>query len=393
MKIALYLAYTLGSAGGNQRMLLEIASRLDKKGHDITVISGDDPPCDMARQYDLNYKPIKYIHGEKLTFIDNALKFFQPKSGILNNPTAKVIEALSFFWNSKKVIIKEKYDAIILFKSIDALLFKEIKKKCPQTRLYVYIGGPYIMPLHLEKKSVEHLDYVIGLSYAVSKDTEKKTGIKCMTIHSGTDFKIFNKDDSLRKEYRKKYNLNDKFALMSVARLVEWKGIQVAVKALKELVKKNENIKYIIVGEGPYEIEIDRLIEELNLKEHVIRIPKHTQQELVGLYNGSDIYLQPSIGFEGLGITVVEAMACGLPVIGSRIGGIPEMINDKKNGFLTIPGDVLELVKKIEFFLKDKARIKKFSDEALKIKYSDFNWQKTADSFEALLANSLKKKS
>ncbi len=381
MKIGLYLAYTLGSAGGNQRMLLEIASRLAKKGHDITVISGKDPKCDMAGQYDLDYKAFDYIHGDKVAFLDNALRMIQPKSGILNNPTGKIFEAVSFFRNARSFIAKEKFDAIILFKAIDALLFKEIKKKCPKTRLYIYIGGPYILPLKLEKRSVEHLDGVIGLSYAVSKDTERKTGKKCITIHSGTDFEKFRKDDKSRKEYRRKLGLGNDFVLMSVARLVEWKGIHIALKALQGI----RQARYIIVGEGPFEGEIDRLIGELGLKKNVIRIPKHTQEELLGFYNASDLFLQPSIGFEGLGITVVEAMACGLPVIGSDIGGIPEMIIDGKNGLLARPGDHQDLRDKIEFFMKDEPRLRKFSTEALRIKDSDFNWQKTADSFEGLL--------
>jgi len=381
MKIGLYLAYTLGSAGGNQRMLLEIASRLAKKGHDITVISGKDPKCDMAGQYDLDYKAFDYIHGDKVAFLDNALRMIQPKSGILNNPTGKIFEAVSFFRNASSFIAKQKFDAIILFKAIDALLFKEIKKKCPKTRLYIYIGGPYILPLKLEKRSVEHLDGVIGLSYAVSKDTERKTGKKCITIHSGTDFEKFRKDDKSRKEYRRKLGLGNDFVLMSVARLVEWKGIHIALKALQGI----RQARYIIVGEGPFEGEIDRLIGELGLKKNVIRIPKHTQEELLGFYNASDLFLQPSIGFEGLGITVVEAMACGLPVIGSDIGGIPEMIIDGKNGLLARPGDHQDLRDKIEFFMKDEPRLRKFSTEALRIKDSDFNWQKTADSFEGLL--------
>jgi len=381
MKIGLYLAYTLGSAGGNQRMLLEIASRLAKKGHDITVISGKDPKCDMAGQYDLDYKAFDYIHGDKVAFLDNALRMIQPKSGILNNPTGKIFEAVSFFRNASSFIAKQNFDAIILFKAIDALLFKEIKKKCPKTRLYIYIGGPYILPLKLEKRSVEHLDGVIGLSYAVSKDTERKTGKKCITIHSGTDFEKFRKDDKSRKEYRRKLGLGNDFVLMSVARLVEWKGIHIALKALQGI----RQARYIIVGEGPFEGEIDRLIGELGLKKNVIRIPKHTQEELLGFYNASDLFLQPSIGFEGLGITVVEAMACGLPVIGSDIGGIPEMIIDGKNGLLARPGDHQDLRDKIEFFMKDEPRLRKFSTEALRIKDSDFNWQKTADSFEGLL--------
>jgi len=302
MKIGLYLAYTLGSAGGNQRMLLEIASRLAKKGHAITVISGKDPKCDMAGQYDLDYKAFDYIHGDKVAFLDNALRMIQPKSGILNNPTGKIFEAVSFFRNARSFIAKEKFDAIILFKAIDALLFKEIKKKCPKTRLYIYIGGPYILPLKLEKRSVEHLDGVIGLSYAVSKDTERKTGKKCITIHSGTDFEKFRKDDKSRKEYRRKLGLGNDFVLMSVARLVEWKGIHIALKALQGI----RQARYIIVGEGPFEGEIDRLIGELGLKKNVIRIPKHTQEELLGFYNASDLFLQPSIGFEGLGIKLSD---------------------------------------------------------------------------------------
>lgn len=116
-----------------------------------------------------------------------------------------------------------------------------------------------------------------------------------------------------------------------------------------------------------YEAEINKLISDLNLEKKITFTGTVPYEELVDLYNASDIYALLS-GNEGFGLSITEAMACGLPVIGSRAGGIPEQVKHRRNGYLVdLNGDYSLTVKRMVELLKDKSLRTRMGKESLKI--------------------------
>ncbi len=121
--------------------------------------------------------------------------------------------------------------------------------------------------------------------------------------------------------------------LLTVARLHEYKGLKYLIKSLADVAKSNTEIKLYIMGKGPEKKNLEKLINELNLDDNVvflnIAIPNN---EMPQLYSECDIYVQPSI-IEPFGIAVLEAMACGKAVIGTKTGGMMDTIIDGVTGF------------------------------------------------------------
>jgi glycosyltransferase involved in cell wall biosynthesis len=122
------------------------------------------------------------------------------------------------------------------------------------------------------------------------------------------------------------------------------KGIHVAISALERVLPQVPDAHLIIAGAGEYDREIDRLIDELDLRAHVTRLPWVDQEELLRLLSGSDIFLYPSIPSRGwaeqFGYSMAEASLMELPVISTRSGSIADLVVDGETGILVPPGDV-----------------------------------------------------
>jgi len=159
-------------------------------------------------------------------------------------------------------------------------------------------------------------------------------------------------------------NNRDMLHLLCLGRIEKEKGMHHAVKAMVEL--NDANIKLDIVGTGPYLNELKVLIAKLELEENVLCHGRVDDDELSKLFKAADIYLMPTTRQEGLPLTILEAMANGLPVIASDIGGISQVIKDEGDGLLIRPGDVSELINAIRILKNDEEMRNNFSNAARK---------------------------
>jgi len=152
--------------------------------------------------------------------------------------------------------------------------------------------------------------------------------------------------------------------LLCLGRIEKDKGMHHAVKAMVEF--NEENIKLDIVGTGPYLDELKVLIAKLKLEEKVLCHGRVDDDELSKLFAVADVYLMPTTRQEGLPLTILEAMANGLPVIASDIGGISQVIKDRGDGLLVKPGDVSELINAIKVLKNDEGMRLELSNAARK---------------------------
>ncbi len=147
---------------------------------------------------------------------------------------------------------------------------------------------------------------------------------------------------------------SESFNLILVSRLIERKGIQHVLQALSEL--NDKSIKLLIVGTGSYETYLKKLSKNLNLDDTVTFHGFCLRTELPKLYNRHDCFILPSMA-ESFGIVFAEAMACGLPIIGGKTGGVPDLIK-ADNGILVTPGSVKEIKSAIVTLQQASARRK-----------------------------------
>lgn len=138
-----------------------------------------------------------------------------------------------------------------------------------------------------------------------------------------------------------------------VGRLSEEKGIETLLFAWK----KFPTIPLKIVGTGPLFEKIQNLIKSSDLQ-HVELLGYKESNEVVRLIQKAFLLINPTICYEGMPRTILEAFACGVPVVASRIGAVEEMIEDKKTGLLFAPGDIEDLSKVIDWAIKNKEELR-----------------------------------
>jgi glycosyltransferase involved in cell wall biosynthesis len=169
----------------------------------------------------------------------------------------------------------------------------------------------------------------------------------------------FRPDKVVRGELRKQLHAESCFVLLTVAHLIKAKGIEVLMRALAEL---PESVVLWIVGDGAESERLHQLRDELHLTS---RVHFHgLQKDVAPFMQAADCFVCPSLWAEAAGLVNLEASASGLPVIASRIGGIPEYVENGRTGFLFPPGDYQELARCVQSLKEDSALYQNISAEA-----------------------------
>lgn len=187
----------------------------------------------------------------------------------------------------------------------------------------------------MQKFSLNKADAIITDSNSSKKDIIKHTGVPAQKIHivylaAGENFKKLN-DGAWRESITKKYDLPDKFALY-VGDVTWNKNLPRLLDAIKEV-----DIPLVMVGKNlvnenydknnPWNRDLNRVWELANQNKKIIRLGFVPDEDLVSIYNLATVFIMPSL-YEGFGLPVLEAMACGCPVITGKEGSLPEVAGD-----------------------------------------------------------------
>lgn len=243
----------------------------------------------------------------------------------------------------------------------------------PQGIVQSFFKKPYIVTGHggdvtslnkgvikkLKRNTLKNASYVTTVSSALLEEVNKIYKVENSNIISmGCNINNFNQ--GFRKENY--FGQGDKKVILFVGRLAEKKGVTYLIEAMKKV-----DAMLIIAGGGPLEGELK---EQAREQENKIKfIGAKTHEELKTIYASSDVFVAPSVTAkdgdkEGFGLVILEAMASGLPVIASNSGGIPEVITDGKDGFLTEEKDSNNIAAKINKILQDTQIYEKMSQNA-----------------------------
>jgi colanic acid/amylovoran biosynthesis glycosyltransferase len=168
--------------------------------------------------------------------------------------------------------------------------------------------------------------------------------------------------------------------IIAVGRLIPKKGFGDLIRACALLVKRAKSFRCEIIGEGPLEKELNRQIDELSLRNAVVLGGAKPQTQLRGRLAMANVFVLPSVidpdgGMDNLPTVIMEAMATGLPVVSTNIGGIPEMVVEDETGFLVKPGDAQAMADAIEKVINDRS-------SATSLGYSGYERARTLFSIE-----------
>ena len=174
--------------------------------------------------------------------------------------------------------------------------------------------------------------------------------------------------------------------ILFVGRLVEWKGIDTLIRSMTIVRKAIPDSRLNIVGEGLLREPLRRLVQDTGLTDAVCFCGRLSDEDLIKHYDSASILVLPSRAFqglvmEGLGVVLLEAMSQGIPVIGSNIGGIPDIIDDGRNGFLFQSEDEKNLAEKIIILLSDAVLAERFRQSGYDTVRTRFSWENISRQF------------
>jgi len=175
-------------------------------------------------------------------------------------------------------------------------------------------------------------------------------------------------------------------SILSVTWLRKAKGVKYLIEAIEILKSRGFNFKSIIVGGGYLTQEIQSLITDKNLDSDVKLKGPLPHEAVIEMYNVADIFVLPSLS-EGIPIALMEAMAMELPVIATDITGIPELVDDGKNGFLVRPGKPGEIAEQIDLLLNDEILRKQMGIKGREKVEQRFSLDRNAGQVEKLFCN------
>ena len=204
------------------------------------------------------------------------------------------------------------------------------------------------------KWKYRHVDVFISASDVIAGILERD-GIqreRIVTVHDGVNIGVIDKQD--RVDAHGAFWLPHGSPVVgNVAALAPHKGQKHLIAAAKLVVREVPDARFLIVGEGELKDQLERQIKQLALERHVTLTG--FRPDAIGLMKSFDLFAMSSVT-EGLGSAVLEAMACGLPVVSTRAGGLPEVVVDGETGILLAPHDEPAMAQAIVTLLKDPAQ-------------------------------------
>ncbi len=306
-----FLIYNLTSTtkrGGVETCSWELAKTMCSLGYEATMLGGEGPVRKYAGLEGLEVRTFPFKPRESFPNLGSRFR--------------KLAERLSFANQVWPWLRQQKFDGVILVKPYDIPLALMLRRACGAKVCYFSGGGEYFAGYKL---LVGQVDYLCGCSRYDSDEISKRTGVRCHVNHYGVDSALFT---PLPRDAELAASLGLKSGgkvIASAVRLVAQKGLDTGIRAFALAKQKHPDLRYVIAGGGPKRGELEALARELGVAGDVVFAGEMDHNQLPRFYSLADLGLFPSQN-EPLGIAVGEAMACGLPVVASRVGGIPEQV-------------------------------------------------------------------
>ncbi len=333
--------------------------------------------------------------------------YFKPESlqklcyggGIIPNLKKSFIAKLQLplllereFSAAKKIIKHERISLIHAHWVLPQGLIGAFLKKKFNIPLIITIHGSDLFPLKnsffrkLQQFSFAHAHLITVNSDATKKELLSRFPWLKNKVHQipmGVDVNHFKP-----REIKKPISLKDNKLILFVGRLSDQKGVQYLIEAMPTILKKEPKAKLLIIGEGPYKQELDQCIYPQGVGNSVQFLGALTQEDIAYHHNICDVFVLPALsnatGTEALGLSILEAMASGCAVIGTKVGGIPTIIENGKNGILVEQKRPEQLAGAIIGILKNRKKSKEMGKHAMAFVRKHYSWDIVAKNFSTL---------
>lgn len=368
--------------------------------------------------FTLEYPPFR---GGIANYYGNLVKYWpEPREiFVLDNNEGKLIRQpadwlwpkwLPAAWQLKKEIKKNKINYVLVGHILPLGTVAWLLSKTVNFKYSVILHGldftfacRSLRKRWLTKRILERAENIICANSYVAKlvgdflDDKREIAV----VNPGIDVQITrNMQD--KTEIKEKYNLENKFVLLTVGRLVKRKGVDMVLKSLPKVLKEIPNLLYVILGNGPELENIKNYVSKLKLEKNALVIDNAGDGERNVWYELCDIFIMPARiiraatrldsarqangthpdekmygnDFEGFGIVYLEANLAGKPVIAGNSGGVGDAVKDGINGLLVNPESKEEIAGAIIKLTRDENLRKKLGRQGRQRAIKEFNWEK-----------------
>ncbi len=351
---------------GGQRQSLFLVQELKRKGFPVYfVVQPGSPLHKKASEAELPLLPIK----------------------IRNEFDVLSILRLSFAMRRRKCRLAHFHDA----HSVAVGSVASSMAKVPLRVISRRVDFPLKKNYFSRKKYLSQIDAVVAISEGVKK-VLVESGLppeRIEVISSGIDFTPYKEalsSDYLRREFS---FAEDDFLVGMVAHLADHKGHKYLIRAAKILREHTSKIKIIIVGEGPLRIELTREAKDSGVEDFVFFLG--FREDVPRILSSLDLFVLSSY-LEGLGTSIMDAMACHLPVVATRTGGIPEVVTHGETGLLVPPRNPSSLAKAILRLYENRELASRLGERGYRAVHKKFSSEAMADKVASLYARLARKK-
>lgn len=235
----------------------------------------------------------------------------------------------------------------------------------------------------LKRKVFKRAHHVFSVSSFTKELVLKEAKIspeKISVIPNGIHLKDFDKQNCNRKALSLLEIDDSDFIFLTVCRLVPNKGIDNTLKSLAQI-KKEYQFKYIICGEGPDRLRIEKMIDQLQLNNHVLLTGDTSPKDLISYYHLCSCFIMLSRfeietpAVEGFGISFLEAGACEKPVIAGNSGGVSDAVLDGKSGLLVPPEDIDRIVQSLKKVMESSDLCQELGEFSKKRIEKELTWE------------------
>lgn len=372
-----------------------LMKEISKQGHDVYIIA---PYSGGKTDYVLdgvNVSKFNYFYPKKFQRLSG-------RSGMIDNVKEGFLVKIQFL----TFILFNVINSRMKLKNMDLIHVQwPIPNGLGALFLKTFYKIDYINTIHGEEVYLSQRYHTMPILKLLVKNSFKtitnssgtmKAGLKAGLEKEKLEIIPFGVDTNFFKPINPQKD-NEKFRILSIGYLIERKGFEYLIKSVKEVLKEHINVKLKIVGSGPLERHIKELINELKLENNIQIINNVSDEKLLELYNSSDLFVLPSIvdsqgNTEGLGVVLLEAMACKLSVIGSNIGGIPDIIQDGETGLLVPEKDIMGISKAIIELIENEELREFIALKGYKMVKDKFSWEKIGKKYLNIYKALLKEK-
>lgn len=366
--------------GGQELNLFEICHGLAQRGHQITLIySKDGNLLDRYQQFCQ-----QTIRIERYGF-----------------DRRNVFDVVAFLPNLAKIpTIPIQPDSVIFSNSCHPAFFSYLLSRYCKRPFVCYIQTPSLSFNRQKLMGLSGVNQFITVSHQMQQYWANLgyQPQKIDVVHNGTDLSKFLPPDHLT-ELRKQYKIPEHSRVISyVGRLDTEKGLETLIKALALLAKTNSQIKLLIAGKSIMSINLESAHGVITkdyqqfLEQLAIDLGIRDQVEFLGhlpnpttLYQVSDVTVVPSLWAEPFGRVIIEAMACGTPVVASKTGGIPEILTGEFQHHLVAPGNEQDLAQTIQQVLPWRITDPDLGQRCRHHVLNQFSLEKMVDGIEKVL--------